>query len=425
MRFRTIRYTLAPSLLVYAAGCGAVSSEPADATPESDAAVDAAQSDANIDARVPIGALPVNTAAAGTVAENGTLPLQTALITTDADDLATDLVYTVRSLPVDGNLQLDGVNLAVGGTFTQQQINDNLVRYVHRGNENAADSFTWTLSDGDNTIPESGAASFAVTITAVNDVPAIANNPVITVAEGATIVIDTTKLLVTDPDSTTLTYTLVTAPTRGRLEKRPSAAGAFVPLAAGATFTQQDITDGNLRFVDPGTDDAALQNQQNTASSFSWRVADGDGGLQPPSGANATTFTVTSVDDQPTINWRANACHVANTNINANPIISLSDVDNPNSQYSICVVSIGNATSIVFNTTTTTGVTETFAPLLRNGAATLGVNSCIAASAPGALTLSSAANSDGGSVQWKLVRNAVQFGANHTMTFPMTRPPCP
>jgi hypothetical protein len=422
MRFRTIRHTLAPSLLV-AAGCGAVPADPVDATADPDASVDAG-ADATVDARVPIGQLPVNSATAGTVAENGTLPLMSALVSTDGDDVAVDLVYTVRSLPVDGSLELSGTALVVGGTFTQQDINDNLLRYVHRGNENAADSFTWTLSDGDNTIPESGATPFAITVTPVNDVPAIVNNPVITVAEGATIVIDNNRLLVTDPDSATLTYTLVTAPTRGRLEKRPNASGAFAPLPAGGTFTQQDVNDGNLRFVDPGTDDAPLQNQQNTSSSFSWRVADGNGGTQPPSGANATTFTVTSVDDPPAITWRANACHVTNANVNANPVVALSDPDNTTGQYSICVVSIGNATSIVFNTTTTVGTTVTFAPTLKNGAATLGVESCVVANALGGLVLTSTATEHGGSVTWRLVRSSTQFSM-HTMDFPKTRPPCP
>jgi hypothetical protein len=429
MRFRTIRNNLAPSLLLCAAGCGAVSSEPVDATPtESDAAADAAPADASVDAPVdaaPIGELPVNTVTAGTVAEGGTLSLQTGLITADADDAAVDLVYTVRSLPADGNLQLSGANLAVGGTFTQQDVNGNLLRYVHRGAENAADAFTWTLSDGDNTIPGTGAASFAVTVTPVNDVPAIANNPVTSVAEGATVVIDTAKLLATDPDSATLTYTVVTVPTRGRLEKRPSPAGAFTPLAANGTFTQQDITDGNVRFVDPGTDDGGLQNQQNTTSSFSWRVADGNGGVNPASGANQTNFTVTSVDDAPVISWRANACHVTNANVNANPVVSLSDPDNTSGQYSICVVSIGNATSIVFNTTTTVGTTVTFAPTLKNGAATLGVESCVVANALGALTLTSTGTEHGGTVTWKLMKAGVQFGAVHTEDFPKTRPPCP
>ena len=55
---------------------------------------------------------------------------------------------------------------------------------------------------------------------------------------------------------------------------------------------------------------------------------------------------------------------------------------------------------------------------------TLGVNSCIPANARSGLTLTSSANQDGGSVTWKLVRNAVTVGPNATVAFVMSSPPC-
>src|SRR5678815_4396084 len=62
MHFRTLRSLLAPSLLTCAAGCGTV------APPE--------VPDAMPDANPRVGAAPVNSKAAGTVAENGTMSLK-------------------------------------------------------------------------------------------------------------------------------------------------------------------------------------------------------------------------------------------------------------------------------------------------------------------------------------------------------------
>ncbi len=134
---------------------------------------------------------------------------------------------------------------------------------------------------------------------------------------------------------------------------------------------------------------------------------------------------MTPADDPPSIAWRTSACHQANVAIAANPVVSLSDTDNNNSDYSICVVSIGNGSSIVFMTTTQTiGTTVTVTPTLKNGAAVLGVNSCVPATALSGLTMTSSANQDGGSVTWKLVKSATQVGTTNVMSFVKSSPPC-
>ncbi|MGH2899559.1 MAG: cadherin-like domain-containing protein, partial [Solirubrobacteraceae bacterium] len=251
------------------------------------------------------------------------------------------------------------------------------------------------------------------------------NNPLITIAEGATDALPMTRLLVTDAENDgALVFTFVSA-THGTLEKKVPP-GAFMALAANATFTDQDLAAGNVRFVDSGVDDAQLKVGQNTTASFSWRVQDGDGGFNPsPTTANVSNYTVTPVDDPPSIAWRTSACHQANVAIAANPVVSLSDTDNTNSDYSICVVSIGNGSSIVFMTTTQTiGTTVTVTPTLKNGAAVLGVSSCLPATALSGLTMTSSANQDGGSVTWKLVKSATQVGATNVMSFVKSSPPC-
>jgi hypothetical protein len=393
--------------MVHAAACSSV------APPETDAGDPGPPSQA-----------PVNTTSSGTIAENGVLSLAARLVSTDSDTPSDQLVYTVRSLPAGGTLQLDSTTLAVGSTFSQADVADGRVTYRQSGAEVATDSFTWTLSDGSNTLPATGAATFAITVTAVNDLPVIVNNPLTTIAEGATDVLTMTRLLVTDAEDTVpLEFTFVAA-THGALEKRVGA-GPFVAMAANAKFTDADIAAGNVRFVDSGIDDVPLAAGQNTTASFSWRVKDSEGGFNPSSTtANVSTYTVTAVDDAPVITWRASRCHHVNVADPADPVLSISDVDTAISQYSICVVSIGNGSSIIFTTTATIGTTVTVTPTLKDGVNMLGVNSCVAANARGGLTLTSSANSDGGSVTWKLVKSAVTFGPNATVAFVMSSPPC-
>jgi hypothetical protein len=367
---------------------------------------------------------PVNTVSSGTIAENGVLSLATRLVSTDSDTANDQLVYTVRALPAGGTLQLDSTTLAVGSTFTQADVADARVTYHQNGAEGATDSFTWTLSDGSNTLPATGAATFAIAVTPVNDLPVIANNPLTPIAEGATDVLSMTRLLVTDAEDTApLVFTFVAA-THGMLQKRVGA-GPFMAMAPNATFTDADIAAGNVRFVDSGVDDGPLSAGQNTTATFSWRVQDSEGGFNPsPTTANVSTYTVTAVDDLPVISWRPSRCHHVNVADPADPVISISDVDTAISQYSICVVSIGNGSSIIFTTTATIGTTVTITPTLKDGASVLGVNSCVPANARGGLTLTSSANQDGGSVTWRLVKNAAPFDPPATVPFVMSSPPC-
>lgn len=423
MRFGRVKVLLGHSILLCGAGCGEVKSTAPDAAEAPDASIDATP-DASVDGPPP--AVPMNTTNAGTVAENATLSLAGVLVTTDTDTAASALSYTVRSLPADGMLMKDAAELAIGATFTQQEVDDGRLSYVHDGAENAADGFNWDLTDGITRIPLSGTSTFAITVTPVNDAPVIVNNPVTSVAEAGAEILTNAKLMVSDIEGTAaLTYTFVSI-TRGQLQKKIGA-GAFTALTANQTFTQADIAGGNVRFVDSGADDTLLAMQQSTTASFSWRVSDAEGGVNPSATTtNLTTFTVTPVDDPPTANFFANRCYVTNVASAANPVQALTDPDNTAAEYQICVVSIGTGDSVVFSgTTSTVGTTVTgIVPSLKNGAAVLSVNSCVVTNALGALTFTTTATRFGGSVTWKLMKGATQIGPNRTTNFVKSSPPC-
>src|SRR5262249_7942666 len=134
--------------------------------------------DSNV-ATVTITVTPVNDAptiqnnTGITVAEGSTNTTITSamLLANDVDTPATQVVFTIGTAPVNGTLKKMGVALAAGGTFTQDDINNNRITYDHDGSNTTSDSFTFTVSDGaGGTI---GTTTFHITITPVNDAPSI------------------------------------------------------------------------------------------------------------------------------------------------------------------------------------------------------------------------------------------------------------
>lgn len=264
-----------------------------------------------------------------------------------------------------------------------------------------ADEFTWSLSDGPNVI---GPLSFPITINPLNDLPKAVNNTVGMLAEGGNTVLTADQLSVTDAETPgPLTFTFVGV-THGTLQKKVGE-DPFANIAVGATFTQQDIADGNLKFIDSGVDDAKLAAGQSTEASFSWSVADADGGVTE----GVTKFTVMPMDDAPVIEWKPNACYTKNATIPIPPVMSFSDVDSPVSDYQICVAAIYGGTHSVCGATTC--VTSSVMPTIKNGSVVLAVGSCLAVNATANVTLLNTASDSGGGVGWQLKKGAINVGA--------------
>jgi len=64
--------------------------------------------------------------------------------------MATQVRYTLLALPTNGSIQKNGQALAVGGVFTQADINNGLVRYLHNGNAANTDNFRFDAFDDNN-----------------------------------------------------------------------------------------------------------------------------------------------------------------------------------------------------------------------------------------------------------------------------------
>ena len=86
---------------------------------------------------------------------------------TDADHSATQIVYTLISLPSGGSVRLNGSSLTIGQTFTQDDINNNRVTY-RDSDEGASASFQFTVTDGVDVV---GPYTFSVNGQPTNDAP--------------------------------------------------------------------------------------------------------------------------------------------------------------------------------------------------------------------------------------------------------------
>ena len=103
----------------------------------------AGRNDGTISVHLQSKAHTLNLTAASTVQID-----QNVLRAVDADNAPSELVFTLLTAPAAGELRLDGTALLPGGTFTQQDIDDNRLTYVHLTLGQNADAFTFTLADG-------------------------------------------------------------------------------------------------------------------------------------------------------------------------------------------------------------------------------------------------------------------------------------
>jgi hypothetical protein len=211
--------------------------------------------------------LTVNEGAGGTIG-------QTLLTFTDPEQTASQLIFTVTSGPANGTLAKGGVSLGVGGTFTQADIDANLITYTHDGGETASDAFGFGVSDGagGNT-----AGTFALTITAQNDAPAITSNgggatASVSIAENSTAV---TTVTANDADGPSLSYT--------------------ISGGADAARFQIDITTGALAFVTAPNFEAPTD--ADADNSYVVEVQASDGSL-----TDTQTITVNVTNADETIN---------------------------------------------------------------------------------------------------------------------------
>ena len=193
-----------------------------------------------------------------TVLEGNSVTIaDTNLLFTDPDSGAADIVYVITSQPSNGEVRIGGVQV---NTFTQADIDNGDVTFVHNGSETTGDSFAFSVSDGDSD-PVTG--TFSLSVTPQNDSVSITTNTGANMNEGGTVTITSARLLTTDADAadtaSDITYT-ITSQTNGAVYLSGSA------LGVNDTFTQDDINNNRVRYTHDGS--------ETTGANFQFSVAD-------------------------------------------------------------------------------------------------------------------------------------------------------
>ncbi len=222
------------------------------------------------------------------------------------------IVYTVTSSPTKGILYRDSTATT---SFTQADLNAGRIFYDHDGSNTNSDSFTFTVSDGVNTLTP---ATFNITVNRTNFAPVLATNAGLTLSEGTTAAITNTLLQITDQDNAPpqLVYTLQSIPKYGKLNRFGS------PLTVGQTFTQADINNlpnSRITYVHDGS--------ETLSDSFSFTASDGSSSSIP-----ATTFSiaVTPVNDAPVLVSKGSLSLSEGDSVAINSsVLQITDNDNP------------------------------------------------------------------------------------------------
>jgi hypothetical protein len=234
------------------------------------------------------------------VSEGGTVVLASSVLSiTDVEASASQIVYTILSagtVITEGLLQKDTsgsgtwTTLSATNTFTQADINNGRIRYVHGGGEpTVLQKLAYTVTDD-----VAGAGGTTATrnlnipVTAVNDAPlvyfpgdVVPGTPPVTlvgsVEVGTTLTFTTANITVTDPDNTAeqLVFRIESLPSNGVLQLNGN------DLGVNSTFNFAEIkTNASFSYTPSagvGTD------------SFTVSLRDGAGGVLGAAGGTPAT----------------------------------------------------------------------------------------------------------------------------------------
>ena len=274
------------------------------------------------------------------------------------------LQYTLTELPTSGELQQGGETLAVGSTFTQENLDNGEISYATTTGSLGTDSFNFLVTD-----QEGGTTTQLLNINIVeaNRSPQLEADKTVTLEEDTTATLDIPAP--TDPDGDTFTITVDSIPDAeiGQVVLDNTTNTA---LTIGQQLTTEQLT--SLTFI-------PVENANGNAGTFSYIVDDGND--ENNSATQVISIDVTPVNDPPVA---VNDGPVF-TNLGNELIIDIfandSDVDGPNA-LSIDVLRDNDkiilgllddqGTQVAFNSIGSFGIgTDTFEYTVTDGADTL------------------------------------------------------
>jgi hypothetical protein len=265
-----------------------------------------------------------------TAREGETTTLTSAMLgEADPDDSSTGLTYTITASPSSGFLARASSPLASINTFTQADVDNAEIIYVHDGSESATDSFGFSLADGgeDGAVADTG--TFTIDIDPVNDAPTFSNHGgTEAYTEDTSPVVLDSDVSVFDPELSQAddfggsTITLqrngaanaddIFSPTGdltfngGILELTDSPIGTYANADGILQITFDPLTTNDQ--VNEVMRSIAYANSNDAPPAsvqIDWVFDDGNTGAQGDNGAleatGSTTVSITAVNDAPTV----------------------------------------------------------------------------------------------------------------------------
>ncbi|XP_048197421.1 FRAS1-related extracellular matrix protein 2 [Perognathus longimembris pacificus] len=188
------------------------------------------------------------------------------LMATDLDSEDKSLVYIIRYGPGHGFLQRQkptGVfeNITLGMNFTQDEVDRNVIQYVHVGQEGIRDLIKFDVTDGINALID---RYFYISIGSIDMVFPDVVSKGVSLKEGGKVTLTTDLLSTSDlnsPDEN-LVFTITRAPMRGHLECTDQLGVSIT------SFTQLQLAGNKIYYIHTAEDEVKMD-------SFEFQVTDG------------------------------------------------------------------------------------------------------------------------------------------------------
>ncbi|MCK5340667.1 MAG: tandem-95 repeat protein, partial [Desulfobulbaceae bacterium] len=278
-----------------------------------------------------------------TVSEGATAGIPSSLLaTTDVDNVAANITYTVQTAAANGTLKLNGAST---GTFTQDDLDNNRITYEHDGGETLADSFVFSISDGaGGTI---GNTTFSITIGPVNDAPVLDDSGSMTftaVTEDTTaaagdfisdVILSAGGDRITDAEGDPEGIAVVSVDdSNGVWYYDKNANGLWTAFTGNESATQATLLNATakIKFIP----DLAYNNAQSPAITFrAWDAtsgANGDIGVDTSTNGGTTTFS-TAIETASISVTAVNDASVLDTTMS--PAFTVIQMENDNSSTAV------------------------------------------------------------------------------------------
>uniref|UniRef100_A0A672LVH6 FRAS1-related extracellular matrix protein 2-like n=1 Tax=Sinocyclocheilus grahami TaxID=75366 RepID=A0A672LVH6_SINGR len=185
---------------------------------------------------------------------------------TDLDTEDSILTYIIRYGPNQGFLQKQTPfgtfeNISVGMNFTQNEIDQDMIMYIHNGQEGVRDLIKFDVTDGINPLID---RYFYVTVGGIDMVFPDVISKGVSLKEGGRVTLTTDLLSTSDHNSPDehLVFTITRAPIRGHLECTD------VPGMPISLFTQLQLAGNKIYYIHTADDEVKMD-------SFEFEVTDG------------------------------------------------------------------------------------------------------------------------------------------------------